>query len=155
MFNITPRKRLWNICYKILLITPCTVILAGCYIESEKEKSMKIENDRLEQQLTEMEESMDLIESFYKEYEDFELYFTKAEEHINHKAWKNAEFSIRKAITIYPENFDAQYTFAKILGYQCKETHTGCNRVEEQFKLLLERYPNQTAKIKWLQRAVK
>ena len=138
----------------ILSVLGTMVIFFLAYIGYSAYQNNKIELLQAKQEQQAYEQKLAAQQALLKQQEDFELYLTKAEEHINHKSWKNAELSIRKAITIHPENFDAQYTFAKILGYQCKETHTGCNRVEQQFKLLLEEHPNQTAKIKWLQKQV-
>ena len=80
-----------------------------------------------------------------KTIEDYYFFIYEGDHWIEKKQWNNAIFQYKKALELFPENFDANYKLALAYSYKCGFEYEDCEVGIKLTNKLLKDMPNDSA----------
>ena len=72
------------------------------------------------------------------------FYITEGDAWLQKWHYHNALFQYRKALELYPGNYDARYRIALAYSYQCQYEFKGCEEGKQMVEELKEEFPNRS-----------
>jgi len=118
-----------NISIKIMLLILCPLLLWGLY------KTVLIIQKDIEY--------AKIIPK--KDMEKYSFFIMDGDTWLEDKKWHNAVFQYKKALEIFPEEYDANYRLALAYAYRCQYENKNCNEGKILVEKLNNSFPNKDA----------
>ncbi len=80
------------------------------------------------------------IELAKQKTDKFNFYMTDGESWLKKNKWHNATFQYKRAVELFPNNFNANYKLAIAYSYQCKYEGRNCIEGKSYFIKILEEF---------------
>jgi len=75
--------------------------------------------------------------------EDFNFYISEGDKYLKQSKWHNAVFQYKKAVELFPSEYDGMYRLAYAQVYRCRNTGVNCISGRELVDKLLKSYPDK------------
>lgn len=89
-----------------------------------------------------IENKIALQEAKKERQEQYTYFITTGDDWLAEYNWYNAIFEYKKALEIFPRNFDANYRLALAYTYNCQDSKERCQEAEQLIFELLKAYPD-------------
>ena len=97
--------------------------------QEEQKRNNELNGIFLDQKLTE-------------DLNEFTLLIDEGDKWIEKRNWNNAIYKYKKAVKLFPNEFEGNYRLALAYSYRCKESNKDCEIGNKLTNSLLEFYPN-------------
>ncbi|NAS30285.1 hypothetical protein GTQ40_04830 [Flavobacteriaceae bacterium R38] len=78
-----------------------------------------------------------------KDLKKYLFFINDGDNWLQEKKWHNAIFQYKKALEIFPNEYDANYRLALAYTYRCKYESTNCNEGETLVNTLIKAFPDK------------